>query len=34
MSRLIKRLLPHPRICHPYPDLSMYVINRGRSPVR
>jgi group II intron reverse transcriptase/maturase len=34
MSRLIKRWLPQPRICHPYPDLSMYVITRGRSPVR
>ena len=34
MSRLIARWLPHPRIWHPYPDLRMYVITRGRSPVR
>jgi len=34
MARLIKRWLPQPRICHPYPDLSMYVNTRGRSPVR
>jgi RNA-directed DNA polymerase len=34
MERLIKRWLPQPRICHPYPDLSRYVITRGRSPVR
>jgi group II intron reverse transcriptase/maturase len=34
MDRLIARWLPNPRIMHPYPDLSMYVITRGRSPVR
>ena len=34
MNRLIDRWLPQPRICHPYPDLGMYVITRGRSPVR
>lgn len=34
MSRLIDRWLPRPRICHSYPDLSMYVTTRGRSPVR
>jgi group II intron reverse transcriptase/maturase len=34
MSRLIDRWLPRPRICHPYPDLGMYVTTRGRSPVR
>jgi RNA-directed DNA polymerase len=25
MNRLIDRWLPRPRICHPYPDLGMYV---------
>ena len=34
MTRLITRWLPRPRICHPYPDLSMYVNTQGRSPVR
>ena len=34
MTRLIKRWFPPARICHPYPDLSMYVNTRGRSPVR
>jgi len=34
MSRLINRWLPRPRIYHSYPDLSMYVTTRGRSPVR
>ncbi|MBW1695770.1 MAG: group II intron reverse transcriptase/maturase [Deltaproteobacteria bacterium] len=34
MSRLINRWLPRPRICHSYPDLSLYVTTRGRSPVR
>jgi group II intron reverse transcriptase/maturase len=34
MNRLITHWLPQPRICHPYPDLSMYVNTRGRSPVR
>jgi group II intron reverse transcriptase/maturase len=34
MSRLISRWLPSPRIYHPYPDLSRYVITQGRSPVR
>lgn len=34
MDRLIGRWLPRPRICHPYPDFSLYVNTRGRSPVR
>jgi len=34
MDRLINRWLPRPRIYHLYPDLSMYVTTRGRSPVR
>ena len=34
MNRLISRWLPSPRIYHPYPDLSRYVITQGRSPVR
>jgi len=34
MSRLIARWLPHARIWHPYPDLRMYVMTRGGSPVR
>ena len=34
MNRLINRWLPRPRIYHSYPDLSMYVTTRGRSPVR
>ena len=34
MSRLINRWLPQPRIYHSYPDLSRYVMTRGRSPVR
>jgi RNA-directed DNA polymerase len=34
MNRLINRWLPKPRIWHPYPDLSLYVTTRGRSPVR
>jgi group II intron reverse transcriptase/maturase len=34
MNRLIDRWLPRPRICHPYPDLGMYVTTRGRSLVR
>jgi group II intron reverse transcriptase/maturase len=34
MSRLINRWLPRPRICQPYPDLSLYVSTRGKSPVR
>jgi RNA-directed DNA polymerase len=34
MERLIARWLPNPRIMHPYPDLGMHVITRGRSPVR
>lgn len=34
MIRLINRWLPRPRIYHSYPDLSMYVTTRGRSPVR
>jgi len=34
MNRLLSRWLPSPRIYHPYPDLSRYVITQGRSPVR
>jgi len=34
MKRLICRWLPQPRICHSYPDISRYVITRGKSPVR
>jgi group II intron reverse transcriptase/maturase len=34
MNRLIDRWLPRPSICHPYPNLGMYVTTRGRSPVR
>jgi RNA-directed DNA polymerase len=34
MVRLVKRWLPQPRICHPYPDINLYVKTRGRSPVR
>ena len=34
MERLIKRYAPSARITHPYPDLNLYVITRGRSPVR
>jgi RNA-directed DNA polymerase len=34
MNRLVRRWIPLPRICHPYPDLSLYVTTRGRSPVR
>jgi len=34
MDRLINIWLPRPRIYRPYPDLSKYVITRGRSPVR
>ena len=34
MNRLIDRWLPRPRIYHGYPDFSMYVNTRGRSPVR
>ena len=34
MNRLVDRWLPRPRICHPYPDLGLYVTTRGRSPVR
>lgn len=34
MNRLAARWLPLPRICHAYPDLSLYVRTRGRSPVR
>ena len=32
MDRLINRWLPKPRIWHPYPALSLYVMTRGRSP--
>lgn len=34
MKRLICCWLPQPRIWHPYPDCSLYVMTRGRSPVR
>ena len=34
MRCLIARWLPSPRIYRPYPDLSLYVTTRGRSPVR
>jgi len=34
MARLTDCWFPRPRIYHPYPDLSKYVITRGRSPVR
>lgn len=34
MNRLVMRWIPSPRICHPYPDLSLYVNTQGRSPVR
>jgi group II intron reverse transcriptase/maturase len=34
MKRLVKRWLPLPRLYHSYPDLSLYVKTRGRSPVR
>ena len=34
MNRLVNRWIPLPRICHTYPDLSLYVTTRGRSPVR
>ena len=34
MSRLAKRWLPSPRICHPYPSQRLCVTTQGRSPVR
>ncbi len=34
MNRLVKRYMPPARIVHRYPDLSLYVNTRGRSPVR
>lgn len=34
MARLIRRWLPIPRICHPYPDQRLAEMLRGRSPVR
>jgi hypothetical protein len=34
MSQLIKRWLPLPRICHPYPDERLAVMIQGKSPVR
>ena len=34
MNRLIGNWFPQPRIHHPYPDFSRYVITQGRSPVR
>jgi RNA-directed DNA polymerase len=34
MNRFASQWLPRPKIYHPYPDLSRYVITQGRSPVR
>jgi len=34
MGRLMGLWLPQPRIYHTYPNISMYVTTRGRSPVR
>jgi group II intron reverse transcriptase/maturase len=34
MNRLVERWIPRARIYHPYPDFSLYVNTRGRSPVR
>jgi group II intron reverse transcriptase/maturase len=34
MKRLVKRWLPVPRIVHSYPDFCLYVMTRGKSPVR
>lgn len=34
MNRIASRWIPSPRICHPYPNLNLYVTTRGRSPVR
>ncbi len=34
MKRILTRWIPSPRIYHFYPNLSLYVTTRGRSPVR
>jgi len=34
MKRLIELWIPRARVYHPYPDFSLYVNTRGRSPVR
>ncbi len=34
VTRLARRWLPIPRICHPYPAQRLCVTTRGRSPVR
>jgi len=34
MSRIAKRWLAYPRICHPYPEERLCVIIQGKSPVR
>ena len=34
MTRLVDQWLPPPRILHPYPEQRLFVMTRGRSPVR
>jgi group II intron reverse transcriptase/maturase len=34
MARISKRWLPRPRIIHPYPEMRLAVMIRGKSPVR
>jgi group II intron reverse transcriptase/maturase len=34
MAKWAARYLPHPRICHPYPEQRMVVTTQGKSPVR
>lgn len=34
MNRLIQQWFPSPRITHPNPDFRLYVMTRGKSPVR
>ena len=34
MSRIARRWLPMPRICHPYPSERLCVLIQGKSPVR
>ena len=34
MTRIATRWLPRPRICHPYPEVRLAVMIRGKSPVR
>ena len=35
MAALVRRFLPYPQICHPYPsEAHLCVMTRGRSPVR